>query len=53
MIVQNIDFKFGVGGDEKRILVVGFLKIGLVKQKIESGENFLISTRMKKLNSKN
>ena len=49
MIVKNIEFKFGVGGEDKRILVAD-LKIGLAKLKIEFGENFLIFTKMKKLN---
>ena len=33
MVVENISFKFGVGGNRKKTLLHGFLKIGSMKAK--------------------
>ena len=42
MSVTDIEFEFGVGGDDKKTLQVGSLKNIHIKKKIEFGDNFMI-----------
>ena len=46
MQVSGIEFLFSVGGDDKKILQAGFLKIGNTTKKIDYGELSIIYLKM-------